>query len=43
MTDQADTDRRSLDSEILHLLEIALTAPRADTGSLPGLKAGTSR
>ncbi|MFI1693929.1 Arc family DNA-binding protein [Streptomyces sp. NPDC020794] len=34
-TAQATADRRSLNSEILHLLEVALTAPRPDAGS-PG-------
>ncbi|WP_405883399.1 Arc family DNA-binding protein [Streptomyces sp. NBC_01136] len=35
VTAQATADRQSLNSEILHLLEVALAAPRADTGS-PG-------
>ncbi|MDQ0760536.1 Arc family DNA-binding protein [Streptomyces canus] len=30
---QAETDRRSLNSEILHLLEVALTTVRADDES----------
>jgi hypothetical protein len=30
---RATADRRSLNSEILHLLEVALTAPRPDAGS----------
>ncbi|MFE2970843.1 Arc family DNA-binding protein [Streptomyces sp. NPDC059340] len=36
VTAQAAADRRSLNSEILHLLEAALTAPRPDAGSLGG-------
>ncbi|MFE4994600.1 Arc family DNA-binding protein [Streptomyces mirabilis] len=32
---RAAADRRSLNSQILHLLEVALTAPRPDAGS-PG-------
>ncbi|MFE9997016.1 Arc family DNA-binding protein [Streptomyces avermitilis] len=35
VTARATADRRSLNSEILHLLETALAAPRADAGS-PG-------
>ncbi|MFC9632562.1 Arc family DNA-binding protein [Streptomyces mirabilis] len=35
VTARAAADRRSLNSEILHLLEVALTAPRPDAGS-PG-------
>ncbi|WP_405880277.1 hypothetical protein OG747_17530 [Streptomyces sp. NBC_01384] len=35
MTAQTTADRGSLNSEILHLLEIALAAHRADAGS-PG-------
>ena len=33
LTTQADTDRRSLNSEILHLLDVALTAVDADDES----------
>ncbi|MFF2460842.1 Arc family DNA-binding protein [Streptomyces mirabilis] len=36
VTAQAAADRRSLNSEILHLLEVALTAPRPDAGSPDG-------
>ncbi|MFD7004268.1 hypothetical protein ACFWA5_50710 [Streptomyces mirabilis] len=36
MTARATADRRSLNSEILHLLEVALTAPRPDAGSPSG-------
>ncbi|MFD7379746.1 Arc family DNA-binding protein, partial [Streptomyces mirabilis] len=32
VTARAAADRRSLNSEILHLLEVALTAPRPDAG-----------
>ncbi|MFD8007460.1 Arc family DNA-binding protein [Streptomyces mirabilis] len=35
VTAHAAAGRRSLNSEILHLLEVALAAPRADAGS-PG-------
>ncbi|MER7693756.1 Arc family DNA-binding protein [Streptomyces sp. NPDC097610] len=35
VTTRAAADRRSLNSEILHRLEVALAAPRADAGS-PG-------
>ncbi|MFE2972974.1 Arc family DNA-binding protein [Streptomyces sp. NPDC059340] len=35
VTARAAADRRSLNSEILHLLEAALAAPRPDAGS-PG-------
>ncbi|WP_405887396.1 Arc family DNA-binding protein [Streptomyces sp. NBC_01136] len=35
VTARAAADRRSLNSQILHLLEIALAAPQADAGS-PG-------
>ncbi len=33
LTAQADTDRRSLNSEILHLLEVALTTVAGDDES----------
>ncbi|MFF4729757.1 Arc family DNA-binding protein [Streptomyces mirabilis] len=36
VTARATADRRSLNSEILHLLEVALTAPRPDTGPPSG-------
>ncbi|MFD9434195.1 Arc family DNA-binding protein [Streptomyces sp. NPDC060002] len=36
VTARATTDRRSLNSEILHPLEAALAAPRADAGSTSG-------
>ncbi|QDN92274.1 Arc family DNA-binding protein [Streptomyces mirabilis] len=36
VTARAAADRRSLNSEILHLLEVALTAPRPDAGSPSG-------
>ncbi|MEU0822296.1 Arc family DNA-binding protein [Streptomyces mirabilis] len=39
VTAQAAADRRSLNSEILHLLEVALTAPRPDAGSPGGDRA----
>ncbi|WP_323139326.1 Arc family DNA-binding protein [Streptomyces sp. NBC_01549] len=32
VTAHAAADRRSLNSQILHLLEVALAAPRADAG-----------
>ncbi|WP_323138124.1 MULTISPECIES: Arc family DNA-binding protein [unclassified Streptomyces] len=32
VTARATADRRSLNSEILHLLEVALAAPRTDAG-----------
>jgi hypothetical protein len=35
VTARAAADRRSLNSEFLHRLEVALTAPRPDAGS-PG-------
>ncbi|GAA3817448.1 Arc family DNA-binding protein [Streptomyces phyllanthi] len=35
VTAQAAADRRSLNSEILHLLEVALATPPADAGT-PG-------
>ncbi|GAA3377213.1 hypothetical protein GCM10020367_52020 [Streptomyces sannanensis] len=39
---QATEDRRSLNSEILHLLEVALTTPRADAGP-PGVSCPATR
>ncbi|MGW4981928.1 Arc family DNA-binding protein [Streptomyces mirabilis] len=36
VTARAAADRRSLNSEILHPLEVALTAPRPDAGSPSG-------
>ncbi|MFE2608920.1 Arc family DNA-binding protein, partial [Streptomyces mirabilis] len=39
VTARAAVDRRSLNSEILHLLEVALTAPRPDAGSPSGVRA----
>ncbi|MGW3730973.1 Arc family DNA-binding protein [Streptomyces sp. NPDC000851] len=36
LTDQATTDRRSLNSEILHLLEVALSAVPSGTPNRPG-------
>ncbi|RZB19502.1 Arc family DNA-binding protein [Streptomyces sp. F001] len=36
LTDQAVTDRRSLNAEILHLLEVALSAVPSGTQNRPG-------
>ncbi|MFD8763754.1 Arc family DNA-binding protein, partial [Streptomyces mirabilis] len=36
VTARAAADRRSLNSEILHLLDVALTAPRPEAGSPSG-------
>ncbi|WP_075732817.1 Arc family DNA-binding protein [Streptomyces acidiscabies] len=36
LTAQAATDRRSINSEILHLLEVALTAVAPETPDHPG-------
>ncbi|WP_406326744.1 Arc family DNA-binding protein [Streptomyces sp. NBC_00203] len=36
LTDQADTDRRSLNSEMLHLLEVGLSVISPETPDRPG-------